>query len=233
MTGLSVGIGYALPALLPKFYTHLASIVLFVYFGLKLLWDSRNMSTGTNAELEEAEEELAASFNNTNSTSKNEDKDIENTATPSHKRKSKRSVEEPKSSSDGGSDNSSAEETSTGGGKGSVNTPEEKSKEKITHDSLWDYLKYHWATLTSLFTMTFLAEWGDRSQIATIAMSSSKDPLGVALGGVIGHLACTVVAVVGGRILASKISERTLSICGGGLFLFFALLSVLQGPQEE
>eukprot|EP01138_Halocafeteria_seosinensis_P011672 gb/GECG01011928.1/.p1 GENE.gb/GECG01011928.1/~~gb/GECG01011928.1/.p1 ORF type:complete len:401 (+),score=46.94 gb/GECG01011928.1/:1-1203(+) len=232
MTGLSVGIGYALPALLPKFYTHLASIVLFVYFGLKLLWDARSMSTGSNAELEEAEEELAASFNSNSSTPKSEEKDIENAGAPSHKRKSKRNAEEPKSP-EGGRDNSPAEEKANSGGNGRSNSPDEKSKEKVTHESILDYLKFHWATLTSLFTMTFLAEWGDRSQIATIAMSSSKDPLGVALGGVIGHLGCTAIAVIGGRILASKISERTLSLCGGALFLLFAVLSILQGPQEE
>ena len=32
------------------------------------------------------------------------------------------------------------------------------------------------AILTQSFTLTFLAEWGDRSQIATIAMAAAKDP---------------------------------------------------------
>ena len=33
--------------------------------------------------------------------------------------------------------------------------------------------------------MTFLAEWGDRSQIATIALAAAKDPYGVVAGGVV------------------------------------------------
>jgi putative Ca2+/H+ antiporter (TMEM165/GDT1 family) len=35
-----------------------------------------------------------------------------------------------------------------------------------------------WAVMTEAFTLTFLAEWGDRSQIATIALAAAKDPYG-------------------------------------------------------
>ena len=81
------------------------------------------------------------------------------------------------------------------------------------------------------FTLTFLAEWGDRSQIATIALASAKDPVGVTLGGIIGHALCTGLAVVGGRLLASRISEKSVAIAGGCLFLIFALHSLWAGPQ--
>ena len=39
-----------------------------------------------------------------------------------------------------------------------------------------------WAVMTEAFTLTFLAEWGDRSQIATIALAAAKDPVGGASG---------------------------------------------------
>ena len=84
---------------------------------------------------------------------------------------------------------------------------------------------------TQAFTLTFLAEWGDRSQIATIALASSKNVFGVILGGIIGHAFCTGLAVVGGRMLAAKISEKTTTLVGGTLFMFFAITSFLWGPE--
>lgn len=83
---------------------------------------------------------------------------------------------------------------------------------------------------TQAFTLTFLAEWGDRSQIATIALASSKNPFGVIVGGLVGHAMCTGLAVLGGRMLAARISEKTVALVGGILFLLFALHSFIVGP---
>ena len=88
----------------------------------------------------------------------------------------------------------------------------------------------NWQVFTQAFTLTFLAEWGDRSQIATIALAASKNVLGVILGGLIGHAFCTGLAVIGGRLLAARISERTVAIVGGLLFLVFAAHSFIVGP---
>jgi putative Ca2+/H+ antiporter (TMEM165/GDT1 family) len=51
------------------------------------------------------------------------------------------------------------------------------------------------------FVMTFLAEWGDRSQIATVALSGSQNAVWVVMGGLGGHAICSGVAVVGGRLV--------------------------------
>ena len=47
---------------------------------------------------------------------------------------------------------------------------------------------------SNTFAMTFLAEWGDRSQLATIVMAGINDVGGVCVGGVLGHLICTGLA---------------------------------------
>ncbi len=79
------------------------------------------------------------------------------------------------------------------------------------------------------FMLTFLAEWGDRTQIATVALATSYHPLGVTIGAILGHGICAAIAVIGGRMLAGRISERTLTFAGGFLFLIFGVVSALEG----
>jgi len=100
---------------------------------------------------------------------------------------------------------------------------DEESQQAVTTNSI---RKGFSEVAIQSFTLTFLAEWGDRSQIATIALSAAKNPYGVTLGGCIGHTMCTGVAVLGGRMLAARISEKTVSIFGGIIFLIFGVHSV-------
>ncbi|GFR98880.1 transmembrane protein 165-like [Elysia marginata] len=81
-------------------------------------------------------------------------------------------------------------------------------------------------------TLTFLAEWGDRSQIATIILGAREDVFGVMLGGFLGHFLCTGLAVIGGRFVAQRISVRTVTLLGGVVFLIFALSALWFGPGE-
>lgn len=81
------------------------------------------------------------------------------------------------------------------------------------------------------FTMTCLAEWGDRSQLTTIILAASKNVCGVIVGGILGHCICTGLAVIGGRLVASRISVRTVTILGGIVFVAFAVFAVLLPPD--
>lgn len=86
--------------------------------------------------------------------------------------------------------------------------------------------------LLEAFTLTFLAEWGDRSQIATIGLAAASDVVGVTLGGIVGHALCTGAAVLGGKHLATHIDERVVSVLGGILFLIFGAHSLWSGVPE-
>ena len=161
MTVLSVAIGVALPALLPKQYTHYAAAALFAYFGVKLLMEARAMpaeGSGEHSELADAEEEL----------------------------------EKLRVGGEGGGEGAggvgAATPTTAGAGSATESDLEAESDPsakqgatKRAAAAAGHYLQQDWAVLTQAFTITFLAEWGDRSQIATIAMAAAQHPVGGAL----------------------------------------------------
>ena len=62
--------------------------------------------------------------------------------------------------------------------------------------------------------------------------AAAKEPFGVTLGAIIGHGICTGIAVIGGKLLASRISERMTLVAGGVLFILFALAALVQGPAS-
>ena len=104
-----------------------------------------------------------------------------------------------------------------------------EAKEAVEKAELQTSIKTPLAILIEAFTLTFIAEWGDRTQIATIALAASYNAVGVAAGAVLGHAICTAIAVIGGRLIAGHISERTLTFASGGLFLIFGILAAVQG----
>lgn len=180
MTALSAAMGFVVPALLPKVYTHYAAMCLFAFFGVRLLKEAWEMDPDDeNSEFNEAVEEL-------------EEKSL-------------------------GSDADDA-----------VLDPESGARRPKSSAVAWVVSPI----LIQAFTITFLAEWGDRSQIATIVMGAAKNPYGVTIGGTIGHAICTLIAVVGGQILALRISVRNVSFVGGLLFVIFAVVSFQQGPES-
>jgi Ca2+/H+ antiporter, TMEM165/GDT1 family len=82
------------------------------------------------------------------------------------------------------------------------------------------------AIILETFILTFLAEWGDRTQIATIALAASNNPFGVTIGAIVGHTICALIAVLGGKLIAGRISEKTITFIGGGLFILFGVFAI-------
>lgn len=65
-----------------------------------------------------------------------------------------------------------------------------------------------------------------------VQLATHKNAIGVAVGATIGHTICTSVAVVGGSMLASRISQRSVATVGGLLFLGFSLSSYFYPPLD-
>ncbi|KAK0551130.1 GCR1-dependent translation factor 1 [Tilletia horrida] len=79
-------------------------------------------------------------------------------------------------------------------------------------------------TFAQAFILTFLGEWGDRSQIATIALAAAHNVVLVSFGTIAGHACCTTLAVLSGSWLASRISIKHITLIGAALFLLFGTL---------
>jgi len=206
MTVLSTLMGLVLPSLLPRRYTHVIGGLLFLYFGIKLVLDSRSMEDDkVSDELEEVEEELLQTKNK-------KDEDGGDTT-------------DDDIVAIGSAGSSDVEGGESVGGRQGRKKPAPRSASGLAGATAYRSTSFQSIFVQSL-TLTFLAEWGDRSQIATIALAAAKDPVGVTVGGCLGHSMCTGLAVVGGRMLAARISEKTVSFYGGIIFTVFGVHSL-------
>lgn len=82
--------------------------------------------------------------------------------------------------------------------------------------------------VSKTFALTFVAEWGDRTQLATITLAAANHPLGVIGGATLGHAICAAIAVICGKLIAGRISERWLTTAGGLLFIIFGIVAGLE-----
>jgi len=230
MTTLSTVVGYALPNLLSPIYTHYASVVLFLFFGSRMIFDGIRMVPHEGSdELAEVEAELSKKDHEVSSipssscsadpehiggvspmSTMTECPDSQPAAPPNRKTTKVAVVK-------------------SGGGAGGVVTATAAKATSFTQEIMFLAQRSINVVLLQAFTLTFLAEWGDRSQIATIALAASKDPYGVTFGALIGHFVCTGLAVIGGKMLASSISEKAVTLAGGALFLLFGFTGLFTG----
>lgn len=83
------------------------------------------------------------------------------------------------------------------------------------------------------FTMMFVAEWGDRSMFATLALATQHNVVAVVCGAMSAHIIANLMAVIGGEMLAGVISEKVMALTGGCVFLFFACISAYEAISHN
>jgi putative Ca2+/H+ antiporter (TMEM165/GDT1 family) len=82
----------------------------------------------------------------------------------------------------------------------------------------------HGIFLTTLL-LIFVAEFGDKTQIAVAALAGSFDPLPVWLGATTALIMVSVLGVWAGRTVLQRLPLLWLQRISGGVFLLFALLA--------
>lgn len=200
MTILSAVLGHAVPTLIPKKITNFLAAGLFLVFGARLLREGMAMSPdeGVSAEMQEVEQEL---------------EEKEHLA---RKQGRRRSSVSPYSLEMGLGNRKSRSKSRFPTPPRSPSSSPDTRNASPRGRNLTECLA-GFNNLVSLllspawvqtFVMTFLGEWGDRSQIATIAMAAGQDYWWVTLGAVVGHGICTSVAVIGGKAIAGKVSLK-------------------------
>lgn len=214
MSVLSAAMGHIFPTLIPKRWTQLAAGVLFIIFGAKLFFEGKDMPSGNEKVLEEmreAEEEInedVAEHEGTGRVTANGDviplEEIEaGTAGPVEDHGDAREVPKPPSSA-------------------------MKGMLEGTRNLCSLLLG---PVFVQVFVLTFLGEWGDRSQIATIMLAAAHNVYIVALGTIIGHTICTAIAVIAGRYVSTKISAKHVTLGGAALFLCFGVVYLYEFGQ--
>ena len=202
MTILSAVLGHAVPTLIPKKFTNFLASGLFLIFGFRMLREGLGMSKdeGVAAEMQEVEMELEEKEHQARKQGRRRSSISPYALEMGLGRKSTRKSRSgsrlpspPRSPSSSPDRSPSPPRSAIKGALGGLN------------NLLGLLLSPAWV---QTFVMTFLGEWGDRSQIATIAMAAGQDYWWVTGGAVSGHAVCTGVAVIGGRAIAGRVSLR-------------------------
>lgn len=203
MTVLSAVLGHVVPSFIPKRLTSFLAAGLFFVFGAKLLREGMAMdpNEGVTAEMHEVEQEIAEKEKEMgrkrgDSVSPYALEMGLNTRNSRSNNRFPSPARSPSQSPVRGSANGAAALGGLTQGVGNLCS--------LLLSPAW----------VQTFAMTFLGEWGDRSQIATIAMAAGDELWSVTLGATVGHAICTGIAVIGGRAIAGRVSLKV------GKFIF-------------
>jgi len=74
------------------------------------------------------------------------------------------------------------------------------------------------------FTLIFLSEWGDKTQIASILFAAKYDIVMVMAGVMIALTLISIMAIFIGKFISTKIKERTMTKIAGVLFIMMGII---------
>lgn len=154
MSILSSALGHILPSLIPRKWTQAAAGALFLVFGGRMVMEARRMKGGSEKiqeEMKEAEEEI-----------EDDDRDVgeaQQSPLPTEEI-SMKNLEEGKSAVEDASHE--------------IGTAGMKQPKSTFSEGLRNFCSFFLGPVfVQAFILTFLGEWGDRSQIATIALGAA------------------------------------------------------------
>lgn len=81
------------------------------------------------------------------------------------------------------------------------------------------------SVLLSTFVLIFLAELGDKTQLAVAGLAGTQDPLAVWVGGTLALALTSALGVLAGQTLLRRLPLHLLHLVGGALFLLLAVLA--------
>lgn len=81
----------------------------------------------------------------------------------------------------------------------------------------------------------FLAEMGDKTQLATVALATRfpASPVGILVGTTTGMLIADAIGIIVGVVMCKRIPERTIKLISAGVFIFFGFLGSYQVLIEK
>lgn len=198
MTILSAVTGHAVGALISKQWASLLAAILFFVFGAKSLREGFEMdpNQGVGEEMREVQAEL-------------DEKEVDIARQEGRRRASSISPY----ALEAGNISRSRSRSNLGAASRSASSSPSGAHSAKGKTSLFGGIKNLLGLVLSpawveTFSMTFIGELGDRSQIATVAMAAGQEYFWVMAGATIGHFFCTGAAVIGGSVLAGRITMR-------------------------
>ena len=81
--------------------------------------------------------------------------------------------------------------------------------------------------LMSGFSLIFLSEWGDKTQIASALFATEYDPVMVLIGVMAALFILSAMGIYLGRIISEKVDRRLVSRIAGTVFLIIGLAIIL------